>query len=67
MICPIMTGGLFADPTILKTTEGGVDCRKEGCAWWIEHFGMCCQAVVAHNVAVQDRAWERKISMADRK
>ncbi len=38
------------------------DCLGAECAWWNEHFGICCMAVYAHQAAVEDRQLEREIT-----
>ena len=51
MYCPMS----FVDPDFDPEK-----CLEANCAWWNEHFGMCCQAVDAYLKGQEDLRKERK-------
>jgi len=61
MKCPLMSQPYESGE--YQSKWHGVDCLKEECAWWNEHYGMCSQAVAAYHEGVLDRARERDIAI----
>jgi len=51
MLCPLK----FNNP---NSTMQQCECEQTDCEWWNERFGMCCIAVPAYHMGVEDRQKE---------